>query len=144
MDLLDDLTSGDAHRIWSAAGRIRHLRDMAALTHLADHIATIRARTRDIDLGGALRPNASHLRFALRKLAFVRDGAGCLCTLYPADDFYDPAREAEAGWVRILETAPRPGGWGERLICACTSCGMRYQVEDEEYHYRWWRWQPIE
>jgi hypothetical protein len=144
MNLLNALLSKDPTRIWSAACAIRTLRDPDALAALATHIVAIKTATKGIDLGGAVRPNASHLDFALRKLEFVRAGRGCLCQLYPEDDFYDPQREADAGHVEILDTIVNVEEWKHAMICRCLQCGQRYTADERHYHYIWWEWVPIE
>lgn len=140
--LLDDLVSRDPTRIWSSACAIRTLRDQRALGTLALHLETIRERTQGVSLGGALRPNASHLEFALRKLEFVKSSHQCLCVLYPQDDMYDPGQEEAQGNVRILETVRLEGGWVDHYQCRCALCGADYRVEEGESHYAWWSWTP--
>jgi hypothetical protein len=143
--LLRDLTSGDAHRVWSACGGIARLREPAALDFLAARLEEIRAATDGVPLGGALLPNAVHLRHALRKLEFWRAREGCLCRLYPEYLFYDPGKEAETGHLRILETRLyQDGPWVDAYICECLDCHARFRVEERESHYTWWGWNPIE
>lgn len=137
--LLTDLTSRDRTRIWSAAGAVRMLRDRDVLGALAAHVEAIRTATHGVDLGGALRPNATHLALALRVLEHVRDDGGCRCTLFPTDDQFDPRREATSGQVRLLRETD--GGWA--VECECTECGTRYHVEERQYHYAWWTWRRL-
>lgn len=140
MTILQDLTSRDAHRIWSGACAVRNLRDRDELHLLASHISEIREATLDVSLGGALRPNSSHLDFAIHKLEFVKDPSACLCSLYTMDDLYDPAKEQESGNVKILGTTLLDGGWVDFYECECLECGAKYRVEEREYHYTWWAW----
>lgn len=141
--LLDDLTSGDPTRIWSASSAVVYLRDPQELDVLAQHITEIRRRTKGVELGGALVPNAERLRFVLHKLAYHRDRAGCLCRLYPEHLFYDPQKERTAGNVRIEETVYLDGNWVDGYVCVCTVCATRYRVEEREYHYTWWGWKAL-
>ncbi len=134
MDLLADLLSGDPTRIWSASCAIRTLRDRAELQRLSDHADSIERATRDVPLGGMVRSNSTHLQFALSKLAFVAASSECLCTLYEKDDLFDPYKEEEAGNVRIVSKDLYD------CVCVCNLCGAQYQVEEQEYHYLWWRW----
>lgn len=143
MSLLDDLTSKDPTRIWAASSAIRTLRDSVLLAELAAQIEQIRASTQGVELGGVLRPNASHLNFALRKLEWVRNAEGCLCGLYPLDEMYDPDREAEVGNVRRLTTQYLEGGYIDFYETECTICGACFRVEERDYHYTWWSWKRI-
>lgn len=137
--LLSDFTSRDPTRIWSAAGAVRMRRDRDTLRALAAHVEAIRDATRGVDLGGALRPNATHLALALRVLEHARDDGGCRCTLFPTDDLFDPRREAANGQVRLLREVE--DDWA--VECECTECGARYRVEERQYHYAWWTWQRL-
>lgn len=136
MNVLDDLLSGDRQRIWAASWEVIYSRDTALLLHLAEREPEIRTATRDVELGGMLRPNRAALDFAFQKLAFYAADHGCPCALYLSFDLYDPEREAREGNVVII----REDAGGYEYQCACTLCGSRYDVVREEYHYPWWRW----
>ena len=138
--LLEDLTSADPTRIWSASSAVVLLRDPQQLDELARNLVLIWCKTRGVPLGGMLYPNAERLRFALRKLKYHRDRAGCLCRLYPEYLMYDPQKEAAAGNVRIEDTTYVDAKWVDAYLCICTTCGTRYRVEEREYHYIWWGW----
>ena len=141
--LLEDLLSRDPHRIWAASSAVVYLRDPHELDHLAQHLAQIRRKTEGVELGGLLFPNSERLQFALRKLAYHRGRAGCLCLLYPEHLLYDPRKEAAAGHVRIEDTAYVDGKWVDAYLCVCTTCGARYRVEERESHYPWWGWKAL-
>lgn len=137
--LLEDLTSGDSQRIWSSSCAVATLRDTAELDVLAAHLPEIKRATRNIPLGGALFPNDDRLKFAIAKLEYVKNKAGCLCALYPRYLFYNPNKEQEAGNVRIL-TATGRETWNPNYSCQCTVCGATYSVEEGDHHYTWWQW----
>ncbi|MEV0646394.1 hypothetical protein AB0I28_14135 [Phytomonospora sp. NPDC050363] len=45
--------------------------------------------------------------------------------------------------VRIVEEIPvyyngRPDR--PKRLCECADCGKRFEVEEGEYHYTWWKW----
>jgi hypothetical protein len=140
MSVLDDILSKDPHRIWSASGAIRHLRDRHELAVLVAHLDDIKQKTQGVPLGGALRPNSSHLDFAIRKLEFLKHSSGCMCELYPMDDLYNPGDEAKAGHVVIEATVLDDAKWVDYYVCRCAFCDRRYRVEEREYHYWWWKW----
>ena len=107
---------------------------------LASHLDEIREATRDVNLGGILRPNSTHVSFALRKLEFVRNSDACLCALYEMDDLYDPETEQNSGHIRILGTTLADDGYVDCHECECTTCGTVFRVQARQYHYTWWIW----
>jgi len=141
MSTLDDLISRDATRVWKACGVIRHLRDRAELSALIDDLDLIKRSTRNLKLGGMLRPNSTHLEFAIRKLEFVRDSGRCFCLLYTHDDMFDPEREQTSGNILIESTVKTPDGFVDHYVCVCLICRSRYRVTEREYHYTWWKWE---
>lgn len=142
--LLRDITSGDAQKIWASSGGIIHLRNHSALEMLAAHLPEIREKTQGVPLGGALFPNSEHLRFALRKLEYVRSNSGCLCHLYPEYLMYNPKTEEQEGNVRIVSVHYLEGGWVDTYTCECTICRTVFRVEERESHYMWWGWKIVE
>ncbi|MGY2897190.1 hypothetical protein [Deinococcus sp. UYEF24] len=135
--LLADLLSRDTQRVWASACAVIRLDDDAALDELTRHLPDIKRRTEHLELGGALFPNAEHLKQALRVLRAHRDGL-CRCQPYSGYLFYNPEKEAEAGRVNILSHTPPD--WHMTYSCQCTVCGTNYTVEQGEYHYTWWQW----
>ncbi|OLV17447.1 hypothetical protein [Deinococcus marmoris] len=140
--LLEDLLSRDSQRIWASACAVIRLHDNPALDGLAAHLPHIEQETADVDLGGALFPNAEHLQQALRVLRLRREG-GCPCRLYPGHLMYDPERETKAGRVQILSTDESPDR-NVNYRCRCNTCGAEYNVEQGEYHYTWWQWRAAD
>jgi hypothetical protein len=137
---LSDFTSGDAHRIWLACGAVRQSWDRASLRLLQARAADIRAATQGIDLGGMLRPNATHLDFALRKLQFAA-GEACFCALYLTDDLCDPTRAAANGHIIILSETVDQAAYATSFRCGCLACGQHFAVREEAgYHYPWYAW----
>ena len=141
--LLQDITSGNAQRIWSSACAINQLRDAKALDPLAAALPEIREKTRGVALGGAFFPNEVHLNVALHRLDYHRRRAGCLCRLYPEHLFYEPAKEAANGHVSIEGVTYIDGKWVEAYACTCRTCGTRFRVEEGESHYLWWSWKIV-
>ncbi len=141
--LLNELTSGDPEKIWSASSAVVHLRDTNALDVLAAHVSEIRDKTNDVELGGMLYSNRDRLKFVLKKLTFTKNKKGCLCHLYPDYLMYNPNNEAEKGNVRIIDTTYVEGKWVDFYTCECSLCGTRFRVEGREYHYTWWGWKIV-
>lgn len=142
--LLQDITSGDPAKVRSSSCAIIKSRDRRELDDLASKLEAIQEQTKNLSMGGALFPNAEHLKFALRKLEYHRAGTGCLCQLYPDYVFYDPGQEAEEGNVTLESTSYLEDKRVDFHVCRCTACGQRYRVEEREYHYTWWGWKILD
>jgi hypothetical protein len=136
---LADLLSRDGSRIWRAAGAVMASRDREKLRALAAERAAIQAAVEGVGLGGALRPNATHLSFALDKLVFSLGGA-CFCELYLTYDMFYPDREEERGHVEVI--SDEMGDWTTVTVVRCTDCGQEYRVTQEfGGHYVTARWE---
>jgi hypothetical protein len=142
--LLADITSKDSTKVWSSSCAIIKLRDSAELGVLAANLAGIKLSTANLALGGALFPNAEHLKFAIRKLEYFSEQPGCLCRLYPDYLMYNPVKEAEAGNVHIDDISYVDNKWVDAYSCSCSTCGTRFRVEEREYHYTWWGWTTVD
>lgn len=143
MGLLQDITSRDPERVWLSSCAIRTLRDADEIAVLVHNLDEIKQKTKRLNLGGSLRPNASHLDFAIRKLEFLKSSSDCPCALYLMDDLYDPAKEEKEGNIQITGTIM--ADWGvDHYECICKLCGVRFRVDERQYHYTWWAWQKLE
>ncbi|MFB9313377.1 hypothetical protein [Nocardioides plantarum] len=143
LPLVQDLLSDDGSRVMSAVWDVLGTRDPEVLEPLLRVLPTIKEATQDLELGGALIANASHVARALDRVALFGRGT-CLCTAYLFDQLSDPAKEERRGHVRIVETIPGDGSWVPDRICECTDCGRRYRVEEGLYHYPWWAWTSLD
>lgn len=137
--LLEDFLSGDPHRVWTATWATIRSRDPAELAPLMDAIPRIREATDGLDLGGMVRLNRTSFEHALRTLENRRAGL-CWCADYPGLESYDPEKEERAGHVRVL-SASEPG-WSMTFATECAVCGRRFDVEQGEHHFLWWKWSP--
>ncbi len=140
--LIADFVSRDSRRVLHAVWEVFTTRDPAVLRPLARAYARIDRATDDLDLGGMLISNGSNLAHALDRIRIFGEGR-CLCTAYAGHVRYEPAKEESYGHVRIVEEIPvfyngRPDR--PRRICVCVDCDRRYEVEEGEYHYTWWKW----
>lgn len=140
--LLADFLSGDGERILSAVWAVFATREPEVLAPLARALPTLREATADVELGGALASNTSHLEHVLHRIGLFGKGA-CLCAAYLSHQFYDPPKEEQRRHVRIVETVPNDRQWVPDRICECRDCGTRFQVEQGEYHYTWWKWTEL-
>ena len=141
--LVDDFLSGESSRVLHALWAVVASRDPDVLGPVATALPTVEDATADADLGGALMSNNRNLEHAFDRIRLFARGA-CLCAAYPAHSAaYDPAKEKRRGHVRIVGTVPNERQWEPDRICECTDCGKRFQVEQGEYHYTWWKWTEL-
>lgn len=144
--LVDDLLSGDRSRILAATWAIIRTRDDASLDAVWARRSEIEDAVDEVDLGGMLALNGRHVAHALDRVRMHRLGR-CLCEAYAGHEMYEPTNEEALGHVEVVEVIPvvvRGVEWRPRRICACTACGRRFDVEEGESHYPWWRWRPAE
>ena len=147
LSILENLLSGDPQKVWEASFDVKNLRDEEELRSIADHIQAIKKATKNIDKdsGTDLITNNSPLSFALLKLKFVKDSAGCQCELYPSNPFFNPNKEAEEGLIIISDKVEDAKNWTADYRCACTKCGNKFKVKKVEYHgplYVWTNLSP--
>src|SRR5688572_25310012 len=141
--LLEDITSRDRVRVWASSCAIIKLRDTVELDALSARLADIRTATANLSLGGMVFPNAEHLNFAIRKLEYHQQRAGCLCRLYSEYLMFSPEQEEAAGNIRIEAITYIKEKWVDTYSCVCTACGARYTVTEGESHYMWWKWSAV-
>ncbi|QPO10499.1 hypothetical protein IT893_11985 [Thalassospira sp. A40-3] len=142
MDILGSFLSGDPKKVWLASNAIRELRDEDELRKISEHLKKIRKETKHVfkDGGPGLLSNSYHLNFALEKLRFIKEAAGCQCELYPNNMFFNPNKEADKGFVVITDKLEDAQNWTADYKCECTSCGNKFHVHQGEYHYTWYDW----
>lgn len=143
--LADDFVSKDGRRVLHAVWKVFKTRDPKVLEPLAAALRAIDRATDDLDLGGALLSNGRNLEHALDRIRIFGEGR-CLCAAYADHVLYEPAKEEAYGHVRIVEEIPvfyngRPDR--PKRVCECVGCGRRFEVEEGEYHYTWWKWTAL-
>lgn len=141
MSILDKFTSKNPQEIWSASCEVAKCNSLELLDSLAVDIKTIESSTKGIDLGGGLCPNSYHLEFALKKLRYVEQRAGCLCSLYPEYMFFNPIDEEKSCSIAITETVQIDGKWIDYYRCKCSKCHTSYKVEERDGHFTFWSWE---
>ncbi|MEV0644035.1 hypothetical protein AB0I28_02105 [Phytomonospora sp. NPDC050363] len=137
--LLDDFLSKDRRRVLHAVWEVFKTRDPKVLEPLAAALPVIDRATDDVDLGGALMSNGENLTHALDRIRLFGKGR-CLCAAYTDHVFYEPRKEVAYGHVRIVEVVEGFYYGRPKRICECADCGQRYEIEEGEYHYPWWKW----
>ncbi|MGZ3146317.1 hypothetical protein ACVDFE_30860 [Lentzea chajnantorensis] len=137
-----DFLSGDGERVLSSVWAVFGTRDPEVLAPLVPALRAVEEATADVELGGLLVSNHSNLEHALDRVRLFAAGT-CLCAAYPAHQFYDPAKESGRRHVRVVRTVPNDRQWVPDRVCECLDCGRRFQVEQGEYHYPWWKWTPV-
>lgn len=144
--LVEDLLSRERSRILDATWAIIRSRDDAALHAVWARLAAIEDAVDEVELGGMLASNGRHVTHAFDRVRMHWRGE-CLCRAYLDHEMYEPAKEEALGHVAIVEEIPvivNGSPWRPRRICACTACGQRYDVGEDEGHYAWWRWRTVE
>lgn len=138
MTVLDDLLSQDSERIDRARWTLLRTRDAAVIGPVADRLDEVEAA-----LGERPDPRLDdHGRdHVLDRIRRWRAGR-CLCGAYPHSDRYDVERELAAGHITVSSSTPGKDWQGPWWVVACTDCGRRFEVEQGQYHWTWWRWMP--
>ncbi len=141
--LVADFLSGDKDRVLAGVWAVFATRDPEILAPLARALPAVEKATADADLGGVLASNQSNLEHVLDRIELFGKGV-CLCAAYLSHQFYDPQKEERRRHIRIVETVPNDRQWVPDRICECRDCGKRFQVEQGEYHYTWWKWTEVD
>ncbi len=140
MNILDKFVSNNPEEIWAASCEVAKCNNLELLDALATDIEAIENTTKGIELAGGLCPNSYHLEFALKKLRFVRQRAGCLCALYPEYMFFNPIDEEKNCSITISQIAQIQGKWIDYYRCKCNKCHASYKVEERDGHFTFWSW----
>lgn len=140
MSILDKFTSKNSQEIWSASCEVAKCNNLELLDSLAIDIKTIENATKGIKLGGGFLSNSYHLDFALKKLRYVEERAGCLCELYPEYMFFNPLDEEKNCSITITEIVQIDGKWIDYYRCRCNKCHASYKVEERDGHFTFWSW----
>lgn len=139
--ILQDILSGDSHRIWSASCAICSLsQNHEKIIKLLPYKQQIIDATDGIELGGAFATNRRFLERALEIMDFHKDNNGCPCCLHSEDS--SPMDFVNDGYFTLEEPADVIGeSFPEYCIVRCNNCGKFYKAEPRMSHYIWWDWQ---
>ncbi len=140
-EILTALTSPDTHQVWLAVHKVIRCRDRVWLRGFASNVDIAKRANKDVDLGGALRPNQAAFDFAMRKLEFAAANSGCMCQLNTEYDLIDPRKEVIDGTLIIHSETMEDGV--PIFKCECSLCKSSFVAEQFDYHYAWWKWRRV-
>lgn len=128
-DILKEFLSGDSHKIWSASGMVIKsvITDRDVIEALVPYLDEIKKATRNIDYGGAFRPNQRYINKALTVIEKSK-GKECLCEYAFTDYGQSVDSLKNFGFVILSE---EKDGFVVRGEVECPKCRQRYIAEEE-------------
>ena len=141
-DIIKDMLSGDADKIWSASCAICSLsQNHDRVMELIPYKEKMRHATQNIDLGGAIALNQRFLRKAFEVMEVHEKGGECPCSLLGEDS--NPKYLLEDGYFELIDVVYSGSSYIDHYIIRCSRCKKMYKVEERMYHYMWWEWQVL-
>ena len=142
-DIIKDMLSGDADKIWSASCAICSLsQNHDKMMELIPYKEKMYYATRNIELGGAIVSNHRFLTQAFKVLEVHEKGEECPCSLLGEDA--SPKHLLEDGYFELMDVMYfSKSSYIDYYIIRCNRCKKLYKVEEREYHYTWWSWQEL-
>lgn len=139
-ELLDEILSGDSHKVWSSSCAIMKLsQNEERIKEFVPYLNEIKTKTANLNLGGTIAPNDRFVKKVIKVLEHYRTGGGCSCCLLDGND--DPNNYET---IDIQETVNyKDSNWVDFYIVECKKCNQKYKVCEREYHYTWWDWQKM-
>lgn len=139
-ELIDDMLSEDAHRIWSASCAIISLGQChEGIIELVSYLDQMKLKTKNIELGGSIHSNRRFLMKAFAVIEWHANGSGCPCCLL--DENSNPNHLEEDGYITITDTVcVNNSNYIDYYLAKCNNCQAHYKVEEREYHSLWWNW----
>lgn len=138
-EILNDILSGDVHKVWKSSCEIVKLSQDARVKELVPYIDEIIDKTKNLQMGGIWAPNKRFVDKAIRVLEFYKTETGCACCLLGEDD-----NPKELNTINIQEKVKcKNSNYVDYYIVQCVKCNKCFKVIENEYHYRWWEWQDI-
>lgn len=142
-DIIKDMLSGDADKIWSASCAICSLsQNHDKVMELVPYKEKMYYATRNIELGGAIALNNRFLKKAFEVMEVHEEGKECPCILLGGDS--NPKHLLEDGYIELMDVVySSNSGYIDYYMVRCNRCKKGYKVEEREYHYTWWSWQVL-
>lgn len=142
-DIINDMLSGDADKIWSASCAICSLsQNHDKVMELVPYKEKMDYATRNIELGGAIALNHRFLKKAFEVMEVHEEGKECPCILLGGDS--NPNHLLEDGYIELLDVVCfSNSGYIDYYVIRCNRCKKLYKVEEREYHFTWWKWQVL-
>ena len=143
-DIVKDMLSRDADKIWSASCAICSLsQNHDKIMELIPYKEEMYYATRNTELGGALAPNHRFLKKAFEVMEVHKEGKGCPCSLLGED--FNPKHLLEDGYFELMDVVYfSNSSYIDYYIIRCNRCKKLYKVEERESHYTWWNWEVLE
>lgn len=139
-ELLEEILSGDPQMVWSSSCAIMKLsQDDERIKEFLPYLDEIKAKTADLDMGGALVPNDRFVKKVIKILEHYKTDSGCSCCLLDGNDnpnYYQTIDIKE-------EVKLKDSNWVEYYLVECKKCNQKYKVYEREYHFTWWDWQSM-
>lgn len=139
-ELIEDMLSEDAQRIWSASCGIISLgQNHERIMELVPYLTQMKSKTNNIELGGLIHPNSRLLKKAFEVIEWHSNGVGCSCSLLGEDS--NPRHLEEDGYITITDTVyMNNSNYIDYYLAICHNCQTQYKIEEREYHSLWWNW----
>ncbi len=139
-ELLAGILSGDPKQVWCSSCTIMKMsQDDEQIKEFVPYLDEIRAKTANLELGGALAPNSRFVKKVIRTLEHYKTNQQCSCCLLDENDnpnFYKTIDIKEKVYFK-------DSNYTDYYIVECKKCNQKYKVIEREYHYTWWDWQRM-
>lgn len=139
-EILQDMLSGNPERIRCGSNDICSLsQNHHRIMELVPYTAQIRGSVKSVLLGSGRR----HFEDAIMTLRLHEENKNCPCCLLYGEG-PNPQDLLDDGYFSLLECTPLPESPNyNHYRLRCKRCGMVFTIEELEYHFTWWNWNPI-
>lgn len=141
-EIINDMLSKDPTRIWSGSCDIISLgQNHNRIMEFIPYLDCMKESTKNINLGGLLRPNSRLLNKAFETIEFHKLNKTCPCSLFGENS--NPISLQKENDVTIVKTSHLDqSNYVDYYMVRCNQCNQLYKVEERQYHYFWWNWIP--
>lgn len=140
----DHLISGDHKRVIDGAwGIINNRYHKNFIQPFIEHLPLIHEKTDNLDMGhGMVMSNKRFVNCAVKTIELHRDGVQCPCVLHRELECFNPDTEEGSGHIIVVDRIFAHSNYIDYFIVECKHCKQRYKVTENDYHFRYWDWQP--